>query len=175
MWSPGYFILFYIHFPLYSLPHRRVHSAVTWTDNSTREDLLLCFLGFYVATKPVFWTPILFVAATMIMSLLFHVVSAWFVFLLPCFSTFKALSRRSEPEIEKWCMYWTIIGALVGAEYLLEWTVSWYLSVLWQTFNLPYLSFIQDPFLLGNENFVPPLSQRPPVSGIAFFWLQFNY
>lgn len=53
--------------------------------------------------------------------------SAWFAFLLPCFSTFKALSRRplSEPELHKLAMYWAVIGAFVAFEYLAEWTISW--------------------------------------------------
>jgi len=62
----------------------------------------------------------------MFTSFLFHIVSAWFAFLLPCFATYKALSRHSEPDIEKWCMYWSVVGALVGFEYLFEWVVSWF-------------------------------------------------
>ena len=56
----------------------------------------------------------------------FH-FSAWFAFLLPCYSTFKVLSHQpvSEPDIQKWAMYWSVIGAFVAFEYLAEWLISW--------------------------------------------------
>jgi len=56
----------------------------------------------------------------------FH-FSAWFAFLLPCYSTFKVLSHQpvSEPDIQKWAMYWSVVGAFVAFEYLAEWLISW--------------------------------------------------
>jgi receptor expression-enhancing protein 1/2/3/4 len=55
-------------------------------------------------------------------------ISAYFAFLLPCYSTFKALSHRpvSEPDLERLCMYWTVIGAFVAFQYTAEWLISWY-------------------------------------------------
>ncbi len=56
--------------------------------------------------------------------------SAWFAFLLPSYATFKALSHRplSEPELQRWTMYWSVVGAFVAFEYAAEWLISWYVS-----------------------------------------------
>ena len=54
--------------------------------------------------------------------------SAWFAFFIPCYGTFKTLSNRpiSESELQKWAMYWSVIGAFVAFEYATEWFISWY-------------------------------------------------
>jgi receptor expression-enhancing protein 1/2/3/4 len=64
----------------------------------------------------------------MLMSFLSNLMSAYFAFLLPCYSTFKALSHRpvSEPDLERLCMYWTVIGAFVAFQYTAEWLISWF-------------------------------------------------
>jgi len=56
-----------------------------------------------------------------------RLLTAWVAFLHPCFASYKALSHRpvSEPDLERWVKYWSIVGALVGVEYALEWLVSW--------------------------------------------------
>ena len=53
--------------------------------------------------------------------------SAYFAFLLPAFSTFKALAHRpvSEPDLERLCMYWTVMGVFVAFQYTAEWLISW--------------------------------------------------
>lgn len=58
------------------------------------------------------------------------VCSAWFAFLIPCYSTWKVLSHRplSEPDVERWAMYWAVVGAFVAFENAAEWLVSWYVS-----------------------------------------------
>ncbi|KAJ3575973.1 hypothetical protein NP233_g732 [Leucocoprinus birnbaumii] len=62
----------------------------------------------------------------MLMSFLSHILSAWFAFLLPSYATFKALSHRpvSEPELQRWAMYWSVVGAFVAFEYTAEWLIS---------------------------------------------------
>jgi len=64
----------------------------------------------------------------MIMSLISNIMIAYFAFLLPCYSTFKALSHRpvSEPDLERLCMYWTVIGAFVAFQYTAEWLIYWF-------------------------------------------------
>jgi len=64
----------------------------------------------------------------MLMSVISNLMSAYFAFLLPCYSTFKALSHRpvSEPDLERLCMYWTVIGAFVAFQYTAEWLISWF-------------------------------------------------
>ena len=53
--------------------------------------------------------------------------SAWFAFLLPSYATWKALAHRpvSEPELERWCMYWAVVGAFVAFEYVTGWLLDW--------------------------------------------------
>ncbi|KAF8078784.1 TB2/DP1, HVA22 family-domain-containing protein [Lyophyllum atratum] len=86
----------------------------------------------------------------MLMSLVSHAVSAWFAFLLPCYATFKALSHRplSEPELQRWSMYWTVIGAFVAFEYLGEWLISW-LPFYWEIKTL-FLLFLSLPQTEGS-------------------------
>ncbi|KAF8576091.1 hypothetical protein K439DRAFT_1397634 [Ramaria rubella] len=62
-----------------------------------------------------------------VLKLISHLITAWVAFLHPCFASYKALSHRpvSEPDLERWVKYWSIVGALVGVEYALEWLVSW--------------------------------------------------
>ncbi|KZT02422.1 uncharacterized protein LAESUDRAFT_407438 [Laetiporus sulphureus 93-53] len=56
-----------------------------------------------------------------------NLTCAWFAFMLPCYSTWKSLSHRpvSEPELERWMMYWSVMGAFVAFEYVVEWLVDW--------------------------------------------------
>ena len=55
------------------------------------------------------------------------VYSAWFAFLLPSYATWKALAHRpvSEPDLERWCMYWAVVGAFVAFEYVTGWILDW--------------------------------------------------
>jgi hypothetical protein len=54
-------------------------------------------------------------------------LSGWFTFLLPSYSTFKALRQRPlrEQEIERWASYWIVVGAVVAFEYTAEWLLCW--------------------------------------------------
>ncbi|KAJ7057157.1 TB2/DP1, HVA22 family-domain-containing protein [Mycena amicta] len=53
--------------------------------------------------------------------------SAVGAFLYPGYASYKTLSQRpaSEEEIERWLMYWTVLGCIVGVEYVAEWAVCW--------------------------------------------------
>ena len=53
--------------------------------------------------------------------------SAWFAFLLPSYGTWKALTHRpvSEPDLERWCMYWSVVGAFVAVEYVTGFILDW--------------------------------------------------
>lgn len=48
-------------------------------------------------------------------------------FLYPGYASYKTLSQRpaSEEDLERWLMYWSVLGCIVGVEYLAEWLVSW--------------------------------------------------
>jgi len=56
------------------------------------------------------------------------VSSAWFAFFLPCYATFKVLSHRpvDVAELQKYAMYWSVIGTVVAFEYVAEWLISWH-------------------------------------------------
>jgi receptor expression-enhancing protein 1/2/3/4 len=53
--------------------------------------------------------------------------SALFGYLYPSYATFKALAGRpaTEPQIEGWAFYWSVVGILVAAEELFEWFFNW--------------------------------------------------
>jgi hypothetical protein len=48
------------------------------------------------------------------------------VFLYPGYASYKTLSQRpaSEADLERWLMYWSVLGCIVGVEYIAEWLVS---------------------------------------------------
>lgn len=48
-------------------------------------------------------------------------------FLYPGYASYKTLSQRpaSEEDLERWLMYWSVLGCVVGVEYVAEWLVSW--------------------------------------------------
>ncbi|KIO08387.1 hypothetical protein M404DRAFT_22960 [Pisolithus tinctorius Marx 270] len=82
----------------------------------------------------------------MLAQLASHLLSAWFVFLLPCYSTFKTLSHAPphSDQIQVWCMYWAVIGAFIAVENILGFFISW-LPFYWElrTLLLLYLSLPQ--------------------------------
>ncbi|KAL4070792.1 TB2/DP1, HVA22 family-domain-containing protein, partial [Scleroderma citrinum] len=81
----------------------------------------------------------------MFTSIVYHLLCSWFVFLLPCYSTFKTLSRTPVPgELEVICMYWTVVGAFIAVEGTVGPLVSW-LPFYWElrTLFLLYLSLPQ--------------------------------
>jgi receptor expression-enhancing protein 1/2/3/4 len=55
------------------------------------------------------------------------VFSSVVVFLYPGYASYKTLSQRpaSEEDLERWLMYWSVLGCIVGVEYAAEWLVSW--------------------------------------------------
>ncbi|KAJ3554947.1 hypothetical protein NM688_g2843 [Phlebia brevispora] len=63
----------------------------------------------------------------MIFYLVFRIISAVFVFLYPGYASYKTLSQRpaSEEDLERWLMYWSVLGCVVGVEYVAEWVVCW--------------------------------------------------
>ena len=82
------------------------------------------------------------------------IYSAWFAFFIPCYATFKTLSNRpiSESELQKWAMYWSVIGAFVAFEYVTEWFISWY--ALFVMYQLVSDSLQKGAVLLGSKDFV---------------------
>jgi len=103
----------------------------------------------------------------MFMFIFSRLLAGWFTFLLPSYSTFKALRQRPlhEQEIEKWASYWTVVGAVVAFEYTAEWLLCWF-PFYWEikTLFLLFLSlpqfegstylykFYVEPYLVQNES-----------------------
>ncbi|KAK7059112.1 hypothetical protein VNI00_001737 [Paramarasmius palmivorus] len=84
-------------------------------------------------------------------SIFFSVLCAWFAYLLPSFATYKALSKRpvvDTAEVERWCMYWCVVGAFVGFEYVAQWFVSW-LPFYWELKTI-FLLFVSLPQVQGS-------------------------
>jgi len=66
--------------------------------------------------------------------------------LYPGYASYKTLSQRpaSEDELERWLMYWSVLGCIIGVEYVAEWLISWipfYYTI--KTIFLLYLSLPQ--------------------------------
>lgn len=95
---------------------------------------------------PVNTTFVLFVfVLVMLVMLASHLLCSWFVFLQPCYSTFKTLSRTPpHADLQVWCMYWAVIGAFIAIENILGFLISW-LPFYWElrTLFLLYLSLPQ--------------------------------
>jgi receptor expression-enhancing protein 1/2/3/4 len=67
-------------------------------------------------------------------------------FLYPGYASYKVLSQRpaSEADLERWLMYWSVLGCIVGIEYVAEWVISWIpFYYLLKTLFLLYLSLPQ--------------------------------
>jgi len=103
-------------------------------------------------------------------------MSAYFAFLLPCYSTFKALSHRpvSEPDLERLCMYWVVIGAFVAFQYTAEWLVSWF--PFYFEIKTIFLLFLALPQIQGStfiyQNYFEPFFSKNETdldAGIASF------
>jgi len=103
----------------------------------------------------------------MLLSFLSHGLAAWFAFLLPVFGTYKALSHRpvSEPELERWSQYWSVIGVIVAFEYLAEFLISW-LPFYWE-FKTLFLLWLALPQTQGStyiyQMYLQPFFQKNEV------------
>ncbi|KAG6380124.1 TB2/DP1, HVA22 family-domain-containing protein [Boletus reticuloceps] len=70
------------------------------------------------------------------------IISSVLAFLYPGYASYKTLSQRpaSEEDLERWLMYWSVLGCIVGIEYVAEWLVSWIpMYYLMKTLFLLYL------------------------------------
>ncbi|KAG6865749.1 hypothetical protein C0991_012221 [Blastosporella zonata] len=76
-----------------------------------------------------------------------RIVSSAAAFLYPGYASYKTLSQRpaSEEELERWLMYWSVLGCLVGVEYLAEWLVSCNKSI---NQRVPFYYTLKTLFLL---------------------------
>ncbi|KAF9238940.1 TB2/DP1, HVA22 family-domain-containing protein [Melanogaster broomeanus] len=74
------------------------------------------------------------------------IISSAVAFLYPGYACYKTLSQRpaSEEDLERWLMYWSVLGCIVGVEYVAEWLVSWIpMYYIMKTVFLLYLALPQ--------------------------------
>ncbi|PPQ92173.1 hypothetical protein CVT25_008947 [Psilocybe cyanescens] len=85
----------------------------------------------------------------MLFSFTARIVSALAAFIYPGYASYKTLSQRpaSEEDLERWLMYWSVLGCIVGVEYLAEWLVSW--IPLYTTFKAIFLLYLALPQTQG--------------------------
>ncbi|KAJ7216497.1 TB2/DP1, HVA22 family-domain-containing protein [Mycena pura] len=78
-----------------------------------------------------------------------RIISGVAAFLYPGYASYKTLSQRpaSEEELERWLMYWTVLGCIVGVEYIAEWAVCW--IPLYYTLKTLFLLYLALPQTRG--------------------------
>lgn len=84
----------------------------------------------------------------MLMSMVSHLLCAWFAFLLPCYSTYKALSSPLSGDLRGLSMYWAVVGAFIAIESTIGTFVSW-LPFYWETRTL-FLLYLSLPQIQGS-------------------------
>lgn len=64
----------------------------------------------------------------------------------PTYASYKTLSRRptQEADLERWLMYWSVMGCIIGIEMVAEWLIRW-IPLYWylKTMFLMYLALPQ--------------------------------
>ncbi|KAG6890357.1 hypothetical protein C0992_002081 [Termitomyces sp. T32_za158] len=56
-----------------------------------------------------------------------RILSSTAAFVYPAYASYKSLSQRpaAEADLERWLMYWSVLGCIVGIELLAEWLLAW--------------------------------------------------
>ncbi|KDQ06440.1 hypothetical protein BOTBODRAFT_39596 [Botryobasidium botryosum FD-172 SS1] len=104
----------------------------------------------------------------MLRYLIARVVSSTGAFLYPAYASYKAIARRpsNELELERWLMYWSVVGVIVSVEYFAEWFVSWF-PFYWElkTIFLLYLALpqTQGSTILYKTHLEPILTEYEPA------------
>ncbi|TFK67650.1 hypothetical protein BDN72DRAFT_89802 [Pluteus cervinus] len=80
-----------------------------------------------------------------------RLISSIAAFLYPGYASYKTLSQRpaSEEELERWLMYWSVLGCIVGVEYVAEWAISW--IPLYYTTKTIFLLYLALPQTRGSS------------------------
>lgn len=108
----------------------------------------------------------------MLMSMISHLLCAWFAFLLPSYSTYKALSSPLSGDLQSLSMYWAVVGAFIAIESTIGPFVSW-LPFYWETRTL-FLLYLSLPQVQGStyiyKTYLEPFCSKNEAeldSGIA--------
>jgi len=80
-----------------------------------------------------------------------RVISSFVAFLYPGYASYKTLSQRpaSEEDLERWLMYWSVLGCVVAVEYVAEWLISW--IPLYYTVKTIFLLYLALPQTKGSS------------------------
>ncbi|QRV85033.1 TB2/DP1, HVA22 family domain-containing protein [Ceratobasidium sp. AG-Ba] len=96
-----------------------------------------------------------------------RIVSVTGAFLYPTYASYKTLSKRptQEADLERWLMYWSVMGCVVGVEYVAEWLIRW-IPLYWEikTVFLLYLALpqTQGATAIYNNRLQPVLKHYEP-------------
>ncbi|KAG8710729.1 hypothetical protein FRC08_016787 [Ceratobasidium sp. 394] len=96
-----------------------------------------------------------------------RIISVTGAFLYPTYASYKTLSRRptQEADLERWLMYWSVMGCVVGVEYVAEWLIRW-IPLYWEfkTIFLLYLALpqTQGATTIYNNQLQPVLKHYEP-------------
>ncbi|KAG6834771.1 hypothetical protein H0H93_007528 [Arthromyces matolae] len=78
----------------------------------------------------------------MLFHLTYSLLNSLTAYIYPSYASYKSLSQRpaSEQDLERWLMYWSVLGCLTGLEYIAEWFLAWIpFYYLFKTLFLLYL------------------------------------
>ncbi|KAH7090922.1 TB2/DP1, HVA22 family-domain-containing protein [Auriculariales sp. MPI-PUGE-AT-0066] len=81
----------------------------------------------------------------MIFELFWRSIQSAISLLYPTYASYKALCRRpaDERELERWLMYWSVMGIIVTVEYVGEWAIRW--IPLYSVLKLIFLTYLAVP------------------------------
>ncbi|KZT04922.1 uncharacterized protein LAESUDRAFT_760665 [Laetiporus sulphureus 93-53] len=107
-----------------------------------------------------------------------RIISGTAAFLYPGYASYKTLSQRpaSEEELERWLMYWSVLGCIVAVEYMAEWLVSWYV-VSKDVMQLPHperwpVAFDRLPLYYPIKTVFLLYLSLPQTAGAAYLYRQ---
>ncbi|KAI0071946.1 hypothetical protein K474DRAFT_1668416 [Panus rudis PR-1116 ss-1] len=121
----------------------------------------------------------------MLFYLIFKLTSVTLAYVYPFYSSYKTLSQRpaSEADLERWLMYWSILGFIVTVEQTAEWLLSWIpFYHLFKTSLLIYLALPQtqgssylytqflQPLFTTHESEIDDTLRK--AKGLAYNWVQ---
>ncbi|KAG5652407.1 hypothetical protein H0H81_005101 [Sphagnurus paluster] len=80
-----------------------------------------------------------------------RLISSVTAFIYPGYASYKTLSQRpaSEEDLERWLMYWSVLGCIIGVEYVAEWIISW--IPLYYTLKTLFLLYLALPQTQGSS------------------------
>ncbi|KEI36591.1 uncharacterized protein L969DRAFT_19983 [Mixia osmundae IAM 14324] len=112
--------------------------------------------------------------------LIFRLLCILIGLIYPCYASYKAIKINDATLLERWLMYWVVMGLIGTLEATVEWTVAWIpfysevkmLVFVWlalpqiQGSTYVYLTFVH-PFLLEHEREIDDTTTRAKAQARA--------